>query len=1191
MIQMHKFVHLHGHTEYSLLDGISKISKLVKKVKESGMDSVAITDHGVMYGAIEFYKACQSANIKPIIGVEMYVAKRSHKDKEAKLDNEPYHLTVLAKNYQGYLNLMKLVSIAHLDGFYYRPRVDKKLLKEYSEGLIALSGCPGGEFVKSLKEDNIGNAKKVAEEYLAIFGEGNFYLELQNHHWGEHALNAPDNQIKIDLERMQKLQDLTFATVKELSKELSIPMVATKDFHYVEKEDAEAQDAVLCVQTGSQVSETKRLRMIDTPELFVKTPEEMAEDFLDYPEALENTIKIAQMVNVEIELGKAIFPIFQTPESNPPMDYLRELTFQKAPEKLEMTEEVRKRLDYELDIIDNKKLAGYFLVVSDFITWSHLQGIITNTRGSAAGSLVLYCLGVTNLNPLDYLLPFERFLTKDRPFMPDIDADLADDRRDEVIRYLMNKYGEDKVAHIMTFGTMMGRAAIRDIGRVLGVTYGEVDRIAKLVPPPKQGFHVPLSKHVKDIPELVEVYKSSPQLKKMLDLAVRIEGTVRHASVHAAGILITPEVITNYTPVQKEADGDKVVSQYDMYSVVDEYNGLGLVKMDLLGIRNLSILGRAVEYVRVNQGIGVNLEKLPIDDLKTFELLSRGETMGVFQLSSPGMTKYLMELKPSTIFDIMAMVALYRPGPLSIIPEYIARKHDPKKITYIDSRMKSYMDKSLGLLVYQEDVLLTATNIAGYTWTQADKFRKAMGKKKPEEMAKEKGHFVEGCVENGMKAEMAEELFKLIETFAAYGFNKPHAASYAMVAYQTGYMKANFPVEFMAAVMTAEYGDSEKIARAIEECKKMEIVVLPPDINFSKVGFTIEELKELSKEDLERNIAGEVTKAKQGIRFGLSAIKNVGISAIESILKARENPLADGGEFKSLGDLCSRVDTRLVNRKTLESLIKAGALDNFGSRSAQLLVLDQVLEESHKNLKNKLVGQSSLFGEDEKELGGVYIKLPDVEEMPLEQLLIFERDLLGFYLHEPPFLNQLKMLDNYVSFKVSDLSDEHIGKKLTLGGVVTRVKKVVTKKSGAEMAFVTISDGISEIEMVVFPKTYAENKECLEKDLVVLLQGRVDRREDELSVIVDSVELFNLEISQTVEKGIEIRVPRGTDVSILQEVNRTLRQFPGQFSVAILLPSGGEEPKRMVLPFSINPDSGLELAIKQILGEGSFIRA
>ncbi len=1187
---MSKFVHLHTHTEYSLLDGLAKIKALVKKAKALGMEALAITDHGSMYGAIEFYKACKAEGIKPIIGCEMYIAPRSHKSKEGKQDAEPFHLTVIAQNYKGYQNLMKLVSISHLEGFYYKPRIDKELLKHYHEGLIALSACPAGEFVRSLDRSGKAKAEEVAKEYLEIFGEGNYYFELQNHHWDSFITSNTDRSVKEELERMQKLQDLTFETVKELSAKLNIPIVATKDLHYVEKKDAEAHDILLCVQTGKFVSDIDRLRMIDTPEFYLKSPEEMAEDFKDLPEALENTVKIAEKVDLEIELVQAIFPKFDTPDGKDAMDYLREITYEKAAQKLEMTEEITKRLDYELDIIDYKKYADYFLVVSDFIEWSHKNGIITNTRGSAAGSLVLYSLGVTNLNPLDYLLPFERFLTKDRPTMPDIDADLADDRRDDVIRYLMSKYGEDKVAHIVTFGTMMGRAAIRDVGRVLGVSYGEVDRIAKLVPPPKQGFHTALSEHIKQVPELADLYRNNPTYKKLLDLAVQVEGTVRHASVHAAGILISPEDITNFTPIQKEANGDKVVSQYDMFSTVDEYGGLGLVKMDLLGIRNLSILGRAVEYVKQNQQIEVDLEKLSLDDKKTYELLARGETMGVFQLSSDGMTKYLMDLKPNTIFDIMAMVALYRPGPLSIIPEYINRKRDPKKITYLDSRMEEYMKNSLGLLVYQEDVILTAINIAGYSWTEADKFRKAMGKKKPEEMAKQRGHFVEGCVEKGMKKEKAEELFDLIETFAAYGFNKPHAASYAMIAYQTAYMKANFPVEFMAAVMTAEYGDADKIARAIEECKKMKIVVLPPDVNRSMVGFTIESLKELTKEDLERQITDiDQRLVNQGIRFGLSAIKNVGISAIESIIKAREEK-----PFESLGDLCSRVDNRLVNRKTLESLIKAGALDSLGSRAAQLLILDQCLEEAHKLNKSKNSGQFSLF-EEEEGVGTINISLPEVEELPLDQLLIFEKDLLGFYLHEPPFMAKLKQLDEYISLRISQVTDEHINQKFTLGGVIVESKKVVTKKSGAEMAFIKVSDGFGALEGVVFPKLYVECKNCLERDNVVLITAKIDKREDEISLIVDSLEVFDPELARKAEKayiaenGIEIQVPPGTDMKVLQQVNQTLRGFPGDVRVSILLPNGGSK-RRMVLPFNINPDMGLESEIKNLLGDGAFKR-
>lgn len=1186
---MSKFVHLHSHTEYSLLDGITKISALVKRVKELGMDSIAITDHGSMYGAIEFYKACKAEGIKPIIGCEMYIARRSHTDKEGKQDAEPYHLTVLAKNDQGYKNLMKLVSIAHLDGYYYRPRVDKELLKQYHEGLIALSACPGGEFIRSLKEDdNFASAEKVAQEHLEIFGAGNYYLELQNHHWDQHSNRATDPKIIAELERMADLQQLTFKAVKQISQKLQIPYVATKDFHYLEQADAEAHDAVLCVQTGKFVTETNRLRMIDTPEFYVTSPEQMEEDFKDMPEALENTVKIAEMVNVEIELGKAIFPVFKTPGDKPADEYLKELTYEKAAKKLEMTQEIKDRLEYELDIINFKNYAGYFLVVSDFIEWAHQNEIITNTRGSAAGSLVLYALGVTNLNPLEYVLPFERFLNKDRPTMPDIDADLADDRRDDVIRYLMSKYGEDKVAHIVTFGTMMGRAAIRDIGRVLEISYAEVDRIAKLVPPPKQGFHTPLAQHVKEMPELMEVYTSNPLYRKLLDMAIKIEGTVRHASVHAAGILITPEPMTNYTPIQKEANGEKVVSQYDMFSTVDEYGGIGLVKMDLLGIRNLSILGRAVKFVKENRAIEINLDKLPLDDKKTYELLSQGQTLGVFQLSSDGMTKYLMELKPSNIFDIMAMVALYRPGPISIIPDYIARKQNPSQITFLDPRMKEYMDKSLGLLVYQEDVILTAINIAGYSWTEADKFRKAMGKKKPEEMAKQKDHFVHGCVENGMPLGKAEELFKLIETFAAYGFNKPHAASYAMVSYQTAYMKANYPVEFMAAVMTAESGDSEKIAQAIEECRRLGIVVMPPDVNKSEVGFSIEILNKLSEEELARSITGyrKNSTRQHGIRFGLNAIKNVGVLAIESIIKAR----TEKGEFTSLGHLCSLVETRLVNRKALESLIKAGALDSYGNRAPQLAILEQVLNESHKNARKKLSGQVSLFDGLEEELAipDITVKLPEMDEMPMEQLLAFEKELLGLYLHEPLFIAKLREIDDFITYKLSELSDKHIERNVVTGGVLTDIKRILTKKTGAEMAFIKAFDGISDMEVVVFPKTYEKVKGILEKDQVVIIRGKVDKREDTLSILADEISIFDPNFSAKVIKTIEIEIPRGTDAQVLQEINRSLRQYPGEDTVAILLPNGSNDIRRMVLPFSVQLHPNLESHIIQLLGEGSL---
>ncbi len=1191
---MAKFVHLHTHTEYSLLDGLSKIQKLVKSAKDLGMESLAITDHGSMYGAIEFYKACKEQEIKPIIGCELYVSRRGHKDKEGKLDTEPYHLTVLAKNHQGYLNLMKLVSIGHLEGFYYKPRIDKELLKKYSEGLICLSGCPASEFIRALDEgsmeEGFKKAEEVAKTYLEIFGEGNYYFELQNHFYDEILKNPSlEGFVRQDLENMSRLQKLTWEGAKALSKKMGIPLVATNDLHYINKEDADAQDALICIQTGKFLTDLQRLRMIDTPDLYLKSADEMAESFKEIPEALENTVKIADMCDLEITIGKPMFPIFNVPDGKEAPEYLREKTMNGAKNRMELTDERVERLEYELSIIEKKKYAPYFLVVADFMNWAHDNGIITNTRGSAAGSLVLFALGVTNIDPIQYKIPFERFLNPLRPSLPDIDADMADDRRDEVIRYVMEKYGADKVAHITTFGTMMGRAAIRDIGRVMAIPYGDVDRIAKLVPPPHQGFHKPLGEAIKEVPELKTLYSSDPQYKKMLDLAVKVESTVRHASVHAAGIVIAPEPLTNFTPLQRESNGDKVVSQYDMFAA----EAVGLVKMDFLGIRNLSILGRAVEYVKANRGVEIELTKIPLDDKKAFETLARGETMGLFQLEGSGMTKWLVELKPTTIYDIMAMIALYRPGPMGSIPDYIARKHDPSKIAYYDPRMKDYMQQSLGILVYQEDVLLTAINLAGYTWLDADKFRKAMGKKIPAEMAKQKDSFIQGCIDNGMVRKKAEGLWALIEPFAAYGFPKAHAASYGMISYQTAYMKANFPVEFMAAVMTAEYGNTDKIAAAIEECKRMGIVVLPPDINYSNVGFSLEELKELKEEDLERKITDIDAKAKQGIRFGLSAIKNVGLLAIESILKARkEKP------FVSLYDLCSRVDTRLVNRKSLESLIKAGALDALGSRAAQLLALDQCLEQSHKNAKLSSNGQTSLFGDEIQETFS--IKLPDVPELELDKLLIFEKELLGFYLHEPPYLKKLSQIKDFVSISLREVDESNIGQRVTSGGVILNVKKVMTKKNAQEMAFITIFDGEGEIDCVVFPKTFAETKQFINKEEVVLIKGKLDKREEDFSLVIDTIEVFD---SQTAfrldsnsggfdstiyrEPEVEIEIPGNVDPDLLRKINLTLRQYPGETPIAVLIPSG-QSFRKMTLAFKVNAQGELMQNIEQILGPNTI---
>lgn len=1184
---MSRFVHLHVHTEYSLLDGISKIKKLVKRAKELGMDSLAITDHGSMYGAIEFYKECKEAGIKPIIGCEMYVAPRSHTSKEGKIDADPYHLTVLAKDIVGYKNLLKLVSIAQLDGYYYRPRIDRELIKKYHEGLIALSACPAGEFIRNIENDHLDKAEQVAKDYLELFGEGNYYFEVQRHHWKEHALKVADPKIKKRLLHMQDVEDLTIKAVKELSPKLGIPIVATKDLHYINQKDAEAHDAVLCVQTGKQVIDTDRLRMIDTPEFYLASPEEMAEAYKDLPEALENTVKLAEKVNLEIELGKAYFPVFEIPEGKEANDYLKELTFERAAKRMELDEERTERLNYELEVIRKKNYPTYFLIVADFMNWASDQGILTNTRGSAAGSLVLYALGVTDVDPIFYKLPFERFLNPFRPSLPDIDADLADDRRDDVIRYCMEKYGEEKVAQIVTFGTMLGRAAIRDIGRVLGVPIGDTDRIAKLVPPPKQGFHTSLEQHIKEVPELSQVYVSDPKFKKMIDLAIQVEGTVRHASVHAAGIVIAPTDMTDFAPLQRESKGDKRVIQYDFHAAEE----IGLVKMDFLGIRNLSILGRSIDYVKINRGVDVDLKKIPLDDPKAYELLARGETMGLFQLEGAGMTKYLTELKPTTIFDISAMVALYRPGPLSIIPEYIARKRNPQKIEFFDPRMKDYLERSLGLLVYQDDVLLTSIHIAGYNWEEADKFRKAMGKKIPEEMAKQKDKFLKGAVENGLTEERAQELFKLIEPFAAYGFNKAHAASYGLVAYQTAYMKSNYPVEFMAALMTAEYGDTDKIARAIDECKRMGIAVLPPDINYSKVGFTIENIADLPAEQLERAIskAGEGKDARQAIRFGLSAIKNVGVAAIESILVAREPR-----PFKNLADMCQRLTGKSSNRKTLESLIKAGALDSFGARAPQILVMDKCLEDAHKAAKLASNGQGSLFdGFAEDQVGiAPELILPSQDEMPFDQLLQFERELLGFYLHEPPYMERVRIIKDFVSYQIRQLHEDEefpADKTHTIGGVIQEVKRIFTKKHNQEMAFVRLFDGTAKVDCVIFPKLFVEVKDLLYEEQVILLTGKFDKREEDFSFLANSVVDFNPDEARRMDlTEVQVEIPRNADSKLLQQVNLALKQYPGSAPISILIPNQtGTTFKKMNLAFTV--EAGFELVqnIESLLGPGS----
>ncbi len=1077
---MPDFVHLHTHTEFSLLDGMAKIPDLLDRTKQLGMDSLAITDHGAMYGVVKFFLKAREAGVKPIIGVEAYQAARSRLDKQQGVDNDQYHLVLLAENNTGYHNLMKLVSHAHLEGYYYKPRIDLAVLRDHSEGLIGLSACLNGEVPHLLATNQTEAAEKKAREFMEIFGEGKFFLELQKHP-------------KISQ------QELVNQKIVELSRKLGLPLVATNDIHYINSEDAYAQEILLCVQTQHTMLEAKRpLSMLSSPDFYMRSSDEMRGLFIQYPEAIENTVKIAGMCNVEIELGKWIMPEFDVPETESPDSFLKKTAKERIKNRFsQITPELSKRLDYELDIITKKGYSTYFLIVSDFVNWAKAKGIAVGPgRGSAAGSLVAYSMGITDLDPIKHLLPFERFLNPDRPSPPDIDLDFADDRRDEVIAYVTEKYGSDKVAQIITFGTMEARQAVRDVGRALGMPYIAPDRIAKLIPPGAQGFPMSIDKAIQITPELSAAYNNEPETKNLLDIARKLESVARHASVHAAGVVISDKPLTNYTPLQKETKGDRIITQYDMYCLdlnAADGKAVGLLKMDLLGLRNLTILENSIKFVKETRGVKVDLQNIPLDQKEAYELITSGETTGIFQLESAGMRRLARDLKPTKFSDISAMVALFRPGPMEWIPSFIESKENPKKIKYPHPALKEILSETYGIAVYQEQCMQIANKMAGYTMVEADKLRMAIGKKKPEAMKKEKIKFENGCVSNGYSRDVAEKVFSLIEKFVGYGFNKAHSASYAMIAYHTAYMKAKFPVEFMTAVFTAESrsasgaSGNDKMAQAILECNRMDIPLLPPDINKSAVEFTIEIA---SKEEVGK------------IRFGLSAIKNVGTAAIDSILAAREK----SGIFKSFTDFVSRVDLSKVNKKTLESLIKSGAMDEFGKRAALLTAFPAIVDKVHTKSRDEAAGQASLFAaEDQLDLKD---RLPEVEELSREELLLFEKELLGFYLTEHPLNAYLPLLEKKVSHRISALTEGD--RSVVIGGIISSVKKIITKNGGKEMAFVKLDDLTATIELVVFPSVYERTKNIWRTDQVILLKGKVTEKEERLSVIVDDVKTLDL---------------------------------------------------------------------------------
>lgn len=1059
------FVHLHTHSEYSLLDGLGKLDKLIERAKSYEMDALALTDHGAMYGAFKFYVKAKAAGIKPIIGVETYVARRSRLDKEGKIDTDPYHLLLLAKNETGYRNLLQLVTIAHLEGYYYKPRIDWELLQKYHEGLICLSACLAGQLSQLILTHNYDEAKKVARQYSDLFGPEHYYIELQQHP------SIPDvARVNEELVR--------------LARELGLPLVATNDIHYVDADDAQAQEILLCVQTQKTILDKDRpLSMINSPDFYMRSPGEMQELFAQYPEAITNTVRIASMCDLTLSVGKWILPQFPIPDGETQESYLRRIIEERIPKKYpEFTPDMRKRLEYELEIINTKGYTAYFLIVQDFVNWAKDHGIAVGPgRGSAAGSMVTYILNITGLDPLFFKLPFERFLNPFRPSAPDIDLDFADDRREEVIEYVTQKFGKDHVASIITFGTMEARGAVRDGGRALGMPYAGPDRISKMIPPGWQGHAMTIDKALEQSPELALAYRSEPETKRLLDVARKLEGVSRHSSVHAAGVVIADKPIVNYCPLQRESKGERIVTQYDMYTVGED--GVGLLKMDFLGLRNLTILSQALQIIAQVRGETVNLDTAPLDDPRTYEMLSIGETTGVFQLESAGMRRYIKELKPTNIFDLMAMVALYRPGPMQTIPEFIKRKHNPELITYPDPRLTEVLKQSYGIIAYQDDVLLTAITIAGYSWGDADKLRKAVGKKIPSEMKKQQEKFVEGCVANGLSKTKAEDMFHLIEPFAGYGFNKAHAACYAMIAYQTAYLKANYQVEYMTAVITAESRANtgplrdEKISSIAAEIKRMGIKLLPPDINKSDIDFKVE---------------------GGSIRFGLSAIKNVGAAAIDSILAARGRD----GDFVSLTDFVSRVDGSKANRKVLDSLIRVGAMTSFGNRAQLLEAVSVVVEQVVREKKAATAGQTGLF-DDGPATGKQTDPLPTLDELPTRQILGFEKELLGFYMTAHPMEEAFTKLSGLGVVVLSEVTADRVGERVSVGGVISNVKKITTKAGNNEMAFVKLTDQTTTLEVVVFPKVYARTSGLWQTDKIVQVSGKIDEKEDRLTLLLD----------------------------------------------------------------------------------------
>jgi DNA polymerase-3 subunit alpha len=1102
------YVHLHNHTQYSLLDGLTKIPKLIEFVKEDGMQAVAMTDHGTLSGAIDFYKTATANGIKPLIGIETYVAARKHTDRDPQKDKSRFHLIIIAMNNTGYQNLMRLSTIANLDGMYYFPRIDHDLLEQYNEGLIVLSACMGGEVGQAVKEGRLDDAKKIASWYKSVFGD-RYYLEIQDHGHPENPIHSEEQQVVNE-------------GVLLLGKQLDIPVVVTCDAHYLKHEDQEAHEALLCVGTGSFLADENRMSLKDYP-LHVETSGELIKRWgKDHPEVITNTKAIADRCNVELEFGKILIPKFPVPKPFDEKSYLHLLVYRGLAWRYGKVEESRskritmeeamatlpesilQRSQYELGVMDKMGYNGYFLIVQDFINWGKDKGIIFGPgRGSAAGSIVAFALRITELDPIAYDLLFERFLNPDRISMPDIDIDIQDTRRNEVIQYCSEKYGSDKVANIVTFGTMAARAAIRDVARVMQVPYAEADKLSKLVPPPVQGRHIPLATSIKNDRDLKYEYDNNPTAKKVIDLAIKLEGTVRSHGVHAAGVVIAPDDIVKFIPLERSqkqvllADGTKqdvISTQYPMGPVED----LGLLKMDFLGLSNLTVLRNAIRIVKAVHKVSITPEEIPLDDTNTFELLQRGDTTGVFQFESSGMKRYLRELKPTVFEDAIAMGALYRPGPLSagLTDSFIKRKNGLEEISYPHPLMEPALSTTFGVLVYQEQVMQISRDVCGFTGGEADTLRKAIGKKKLDVMEKMKIKFVDGAVANGVQQDVIEKFWKDLLGFADYCFNKSHSACYGLISYWTAYLKAHYPDAFMAALMTSDADDIDRLAIEINECRHMGIEVLLPDVNESYVEFA-------------------VVPGKNQIRFGMSAVKNVGVGAVEEIIRARD----EGGKFTDIMDFVQRVDTRKVNRKVWESLIKAGGFDSLGLTRVDLLFnVDSLLALGSKLHKEKETNQADLFGGIDGAAPTVapqfkFEKAPD--QLKEHDMLLFERELLGLYLSRHPLDGFGTYLEEN-TLPLSSIDSSMDNKAVTVGGVVVSVRSINTK-NGARMAFVKLEDKTSECELIVFPSVFEKLNSVWQQDQVVIAKGKVNYKDrdgnmgQELKLLVDQANLVSEE--------------------------------------------------------------------------------